>query len=108
MVFLSRDGRIRADDLSVPKYPGVDRSGLVRAKTAGQSLGRTAMDCSKRRRTRDGRAMRAFPCMVEAAAYRTERTNLPTSPDTVLVVSQNGRGMTRQVVLLTPPVAERR
>ena len=57
LVFLSRDGRIRTDDLSVPKSPGVDRSGLVRTKTAGQSNSRTAVDCCERWRTRDGRAM---------------------------------------------------
>ncbi len=30
--FCSRDGRIRTDDLSVPKSPGVDQSGLARTK----------------------------------------------------------------------------
>jgi hypothetical protein len=55
--FCSRDGGIRTDDLSVPKSPGVDRSGPVRTETAGQSNSWTVVDYRKRRRTRDGRAM---------------------------------------------------
>lgn len=47
-------------DLSVPKSPGVDWSGLVGTKTAGQSNSWTAVDCRERWCTRDGRAMRLF------------------------------------------------
>src|SRR5665811_1414453 len=52
--FLSRDGGIRTHDLSVPKSPDVDRSGLVRTKTAGQSVAATYAGWCECLRTRNG------------------------------------------------------
>ena len=57
LVFHSRDGRIRTDDLSVPNASGLDWGGLVRTKTAGQGNSWTAVDCREQPCTRDGRAM---------------------------------------------------
>ncbi len=44
LVFLSRDGRIRTDDLSVPNASGLNWGGLVRTKTAGQGNSWTIVD----------------------------------------------------------------